>query len=299
MQAQENQKFRVLILSGSQRRKKDWPQRDSKSSALMKHMMDRLPKDWIIDFEDLGNVKDRERIQPCNACVSSSMALCCWPCNCYAPNDKKMPDLLWNLDMYARLEAADAWAIISPVNWNGPTSNLKLMFDRLVCMNGGNPRPDLIEKDGFKNADKAAELEHTKLWSEISQNHLEGRTAGFFIHGDFATEERGEDGRPVALRHKEYFDFERDELKDQRDTYKPLVHQCRYSGIEVPDHLWRYELIGYRKLYSDNQIEDIEPKHYETFNMWVDNFKTFVTKKGKVPHAKYPVHVEKSNKQAA
>ena len=28
---------------------------------------------------------------------------------------------------------------------HGPTSNLKLMFDRLVCMNGGNPREELIE----------------------------------------------------------------------------------------------------------------------------------------------------------
>ena len=30
----------------------------------------------------------------------------------------------------ARLDLADAWVIIGPVNWYGPTSNLKLMFDR-------------------------------------------------------------------------------------------------------------------------------------------------------------------------
>ncbi len=52
---------------------------------------------------------------------------------------------MWNLNLYARLDLADAWAIIGPVNWYGPTSNLKLFFDRLVCMNGGNPREDLIE----------------------------------------------------------------------------------------------------------------------------------------------------------
>ena len=64
------------------------------------------------------------------------MALCVWPCNCYEPGNKDKPDLMWDLDLYARLDLADAWAIIGPVNWYGPTSNLKLMFDRLVCMNG-------------------------------------------------------------------------------------------------------------------------------------------------------------------
>ncbi|MGO4741540.1 hypothetical protein AB4099_33855 [Bosea sp. 2KB_26] len=34
------------------------------------------------------------------------------------------PDLIWDLRLYERLARADAWAS---------------MFDRLVCMNGGNP----------------------------------------------------------------------------------------------------------------------------------------------------------------
>ncbi|HEU4403835.1 MAG TPA: hypothetical protein VFS43_00870 [Polyangiaceae bacterium] len=43
---------------------------------------------------------------------------------------------MWDLDLYARLDLADAWAFLGPVNWYAPSSNLKLMFDRLVCMNG-------------------------------------------------------------------------------------------------------------------------------------------------------------------
>ena len=97
----------------------------------MLRMADRLPQQWEIDYEDLGNVYGRARIQSCNACVSTSMALCVWPCNCYEKNNKTEPDLMWDLDVYARLDLADAWAIIGPVNWYGPTSNLKLMFDRL------------------------------------------------------------------------------------------------------------------------------------------------------------------------
>jgi len=78
----------------------------------MLRMADRLPQQWEIDYEDLGNVYARARIQSCNACVSTSMALCVWPCNCYEKNNKAEPDLMWDLDMYARLDLADAWAII-------------------------------------------------------------------------------------------------------------------------------------------------------------------------------------------
>ncbi|HEU4428469.1 MAG TPA: hypothetical protein VFT98_06920 [Myxococcota bacterium] len=88
---------------------------------------------------------------------------------------------MWELDLYARLDLADAWAIIGPINWYAPSSNLKLMFDRLVCMNGGNPREDLIE---HKNPELAMELEQSPEWKSYNLNHLEGRTAAFFLYGD-------------------------------------------------------------------------------------------------------------------
>src|SRR5947209_4393861 len=183
--------FRVLIVSGSDRRQYNCPGVDSKSRALMMRMADRLPPEWEIDFEDLGNVYARERIQSCNACVSTSMALCVWPCNCYDRDSKLEPDLMWNLDLYSRLDLADAWAIIGPVNWYAPSSNLKLMFDRLVCMNGGNPREDLIE---HKDPEKAMLLEHSPEWDQLSLNHLEGRTAAFFCYGDGGGDELDSSG---------------------------------------------------------------------------------------------------------
>src|SRR4051812_1396009 len=72
--------FRVLIISGSDRRQYNCPGVDSKSRTLMMRMSERLPQEWEIDYEDLGNVYARARIQSCNACVSTSMALCVWPC---------------------------------------------------------------------------------------------------------------------------------------------------------------------------------------------------------------------------
>ncbi len=71
--------FRILVIAGSDRRLYNCPGVDSKSRALMLRMADRLPQEWEIDYEDLGNVFAREHIQSCNACVSTSMALCVWP----------------------------------------------------------------------------------------------------------------------------------------------------------------------------------------------------------------------------
>jgi hypothetical protein len=279
--------IRVLILSGSDRRQYNCPGVDSKSRALMFRMADRLPQEWEIDYEDLGNVYGRARIQSCNACVSTSMALCCWPCNCYEKRSFMEPDLLWNLDLYARLDLADAWAIIGPINWYGPTSNLKLLFDRLVCMNGGNPREDLIE---HKNPEMAMKLEHSPEWEKLSVNHLEGRTAAFFCYGDGGGDELDESGRPKLLQpgHKHYFNPEDEPFEDDRCAYAPLVWQCRYGGVEVPEELWRYVEFGRDEKYSENQAEDMQDHHvYEPFDQWVDAFAAFVRNKGTVPPGRW------------
>lgn len=278
--------FRVLIISGSDRRQYNCPGVDSKSRTLMLRMADRLPQEWEIDVEDLGNVYGSPRIQSCNACVSTSMALCCWPCNCYEKGNMDEPDLMWDLDLYARLDLADAWAVIGPVNWYGPTSNLKSMFDRLVCMNGGNPREDLID---HKNPELAMKLEHSPQWEELSLNHFEGRTAGFFCYGDGGGDELDATGRPKPLRHKNYFDPNEEPFENDRDAYAPLVWQCRYSGIEVPDFLWRYVEFGRGKKYSDNQAEHMatETSIFHDFDAWTEAFAEFVAQKGKVEPGKY------------
>lgn len=274
------------MIAGSNRRQYNCPGVDSKARALMFRMADRLPQDWEIDIEDLGNIYARTHIQSCNACVSTSMALCCWPCNCYEKGSKAEPDLMWELDLYARLDLADAWAIIGPINWYAPSSNLKLMFDRLVCMNGGNPKEDLID---HKNPELAQKLEHAPEWPALSVNHLEGRTAGFFCYGDAGGDELDASGRPKILRHPEYFDPDAEPFEDVRDSYAPLVWQCRYGGVEVPDALWRYVEFGVGKKYSDNQAEHLpaEPEVFRALDEWTDGFADFVRAKGKAPPGKY------------
>jgi NADPH-dependent FMN reductase len=65
--------------------------------------------------------------------------------------------------------AADGVMMIAPVNWFQVSSPLKLMMDRLVCAEGGNPDPTATQgKDAA--APKTIELEG---WTY--PRHLEGR----------------------------------------------------------------------------------------------------------------------------
>jgi hypothetical protein len=222
----------------------------------MFRMADRLPQDWEIDVEDLGNVYARARIQSCNGCVSTSMALCVWPCNCYERDNRDEPDLMWDLDLYARLDLADAWAFVAPVNWYAPTVEPQ-----------GDVRPARVHERAatrdealidHKNAEKARDLEHSPRWRELSVNHLEGRTAAFFCYGDGGGDEIDERGYPKALRHREWFDPSREPFDDERDAYAPLVWQCRYSGVEVPDALWTHVHVrAGAASTSDNQAEHL------------------------------------------
>lgn len=271
--------LRILLIAGSQRRQYNCPGVDGKARTFLNRAAKRLSHEFTIDEVDLANVYAAERIQPCNACVSTSMALCCWPCNCFEKDNKDEPDLMWNLDLYARLDLADAWGIIGPVNWYAPSSNLKLMFDRLVCANGGNPLEQLID---HKNPELAMALEKKPEWAELSVNHLEGRTAAFFCYGDGGGDELDATGRPKKLEHKEWFNPREEPFDDGRNAYAPLVWQCRYSGVEVPDRLWQYEEFGNKKPYSENQAEHIESNTFAAFDAWTDALAGHVRAKGKV-----------------
>ena len=278
--------LRVLLVAGSQRRLHSCPGIDSKARFLMQRMAANLPAGWQIDTEDIGNEHGKPRIQPCNGCVSSAAPLCVWPCNCYGPRSDTQPDLMWDLDLYGRLARSDAWAFIGPMNWYGPTTGFKLMFDRLLCMNGGNPFPHLIDK---KDTLRAQTLERTELWRKISRNHLEGRTAAFFCYGDEGGPDIGPDGRPVLIeeKHKSWFDPANEPFKGDhaRLSYQPLVWQCRYSGIEVPDELWSCATIGAQELYADNQAENLPDRRTAVgrFDDWVVQFISHVETKGPLP----------------
>src|SRR5690606_20553304 len=77
--------------------------------------------------------------------------------------------------------------------------------------------------------------------------------------------------------------------QNERDAYAPLVWQCRYSGIEVPDELWQYKEFGRGKPYGENQAEHmaLATDVFEQFDDWTERFVHFVLQKGKVRPNEY------------
>jgi hypothetical protein len=74
-----------------------------------------------------------------------------------------------------------------------------------------------------------------------------------------------------------------------RDSYAPLVWQCRYSGIEVPDRLWRYVEFGRGLPYGENQAEHLmeNAEVLGEFDRWTSAFTDHVAAKGKVSPSQY------------
>ncbi len=294
----ENKPIRVLLIAGSARKETNCPAADSKASFLIQRIKKKLPNAWIIDTLNLANDYVVPKIQSCNACVSTSMALCVWPCNCYKRHSFFEADLMWDEDVYGRIYAADAILICAPVNWYGPTSNLKLMFDRLVCANGGNPDETLID---HKDAALAAKLENSPKWKELSVNHLEGRTGAFFIYGDMGGDEIGKDGKPLILKHKEYFTpvSQEQKISSPKHAYFPIIWQCRYSGIEVPEKLIKEVSFGVGGKYNQNQIPQLEQNEavLKEMDKWLKDIEKHIYKKGKVTGSKYPVPLRKPDSE--
>lgn len=132
-------------------------------------------------------------------------------------------------------------------------------------------------------------LESSPEWESLSVNHLEGRTAAFFGYGDAGADEMDSSGRPKKLRHPEYFDPEQEPFEDERQAFAPLVWQCRFSGVEVPDALWRHQTFGEGKPYHENQAEDLvtEAPVLAAFDAWTADFVSHVAGKGKVPPGRF------------
>jgi multimeric flavodoxin WrbA len=84
----------------------------------------------------------------------------------------------WMNEIFPRWAAAHGVFVISPVNWYQVSSSLKLMMDRLVCADGGNPDPTATKG---KDPAAAKELE-LKGWSY--PKHLSGRAFAVLAHGD-------------------------------------------------------------------------------------------------------------------
>jgi multimeric flavodoxin WrbA len=174
---------RVLVVCGSDRSDQTCPGEMSKTFRLatMACEVVRASAGFEVDLLDLSRLTSEygRVIYPCKGCVSTAMPLCHWPCSCY-PNHAIGQVNDWMGEIYPRWVAAHGIVIVAPVYWYQAPSALKLMIDRLVCADGGNPDPTTTSG---KDAEKAKALE-LEGWSY--PRHLKGRAFGVVTHGDYS-----------------------------------------------------------------------------------------------------------------
>lgn len=173
---------RILLICGSARNDGTCPGEVSKTFRLVQTVRKTIEAGGIgCDLLDLSLVSSEygRHIHPCKACASTAMPLCHWPCSCY-PNHSLAQTNDWMNEIYERWTAAHGVVIVTPVYWYQSPSPLKLMIDRLVCADGGNPDPT---STGGKDAAKAKALE---LSGWDYPQHLSDRAYGVVVHGDVA-----------------------------------------------------------------------------------------------------------------
>lgn len=171
---------RVLMINGSTRSEHTCPGELSKSWRLTQIAREVLEERGMeVEFLDLSRIASEygRTIHPCKGCFSTAAALCHWPCSCY-PNHSLGQTHDWMNEIYPMWVAAHGVMIVTPVHWYQATSPLKLMIDRLVCADGGNPDPSSTHG---KKVDEAKRME-LKGWNY--PRHLEGRVFSVVVHGD-------------------------------------------------------------------------------------------------------------------
>jgi multimeric flavodoxin WrbA len=168
-------------------------------------------------------------------------------CSCYVKGDKVKTDLMYEADIYDKLEACDGFIVISPIHWYSVSTQVKAMFDRLVCANQTITQEQAVEIFGSGNAKKAELTGNAEIYGQykhLLKNHLKGKWAAFFVHGDDGANDY--DGNPPHTGDKAW---------DVRNSVMPLVYQCRYSEINCPDDLVEAFYINQGKSYYQANLD--------------------------------------------
>lgn len=278
--ADNKSKKKVVLVVGSARSPNCCPDEKSKTHRIADRIRKEFSDRVLFEVVDLSVKCDGITVQPCKGCVSTSSFHCHWACDCYGKkSDPK--DLMHQQDVYRKLEECDGFFVLTPINWSSCTSVVKSFFDRLVCANltiTAEEAEELMDGD-VKDSKKSRELEKSGKYSAMLKNHLEGKRAGFFAHGN----EGGADYLQLAVDKRKtlpimpesLLDYEeRNGKEDVSKLLDPLVRQCVYSGIHVDDCCVRVVTYGLGVSYSDGN--DAFKEHEDLYGSAAATFLNFV-----------------------
>lgn len=269
--AKNKGKKKVVLVVGSPRGPDCCPDDKSKTHKIAERLMRDFSDEASFEVVDLAVKCDGVNVQPCKGCVSTSALHCRWPCDCYS-KESDPKDLMHQQDVYGKLEECDGLFVLTPINWSSCSGVVKSFFDRLVCASLTITADEAVEifgKTDIKNAKKTREAERSGKYHSMMKNHLEGKIAGFFAHGN----EGGADyreftknkSRMLPVMPQSLVDYERAHgAEDVARLLDPIVRQCVYSGIRVPENCVRVVTYGFGMSYSEvNDLFERERVLYE------------------------------------
>lgn len=256
--ALEKSKKRVVLVVGSPRSPDCCPDEKSKTHGIADFLKKEFSDRVRFEVVDLSVKCDGVNVLPCKACTSTSAFHCHFPCDCYSKkSDPK--DLMHQEDVYRKLEECDGFFVLTPINWSSCSSVVKSFFDRLVCASLSITAEEAVEIFGegeVKDSRKTRDAEKSGKYNAMLRNHLEGKVAGFFAQGN----EGGSDYREFAKNKTKMLPVIPDSLAEYERTHgsedvsrllDPLVRQCVYMGVRVPDECVKVVTYGYGISYSE------------------------------------------------
>jgi len=265
-----DKKPNIIIFQGSPRKINSCANQVPKTQKIAEYLIEKWSVFSNLELIDLsvGNTT----IQPCKACISTSNGMHChWKCTCYKKGSVKSPDLMYESDIYDKLEKCDGFLVLTPIHWYSVSSQVKLMFDRLVCANQTITKEqanDIFGKGNIKNSELTGRAELSGKYKNLLKNHLEGKWAAFYAHGDDGANDY--DGKQPNIGDKNW---------DVKNTVMPLVWQCRYSGMNAPDDLveafYTNKGIDY---YQANLDMDKNTEFFERVDVLVERMINYINK---------------------
>jgi multimeric flavodoxin WrbA len=278
-----DKKPKVLIFQGSPRDKDSCSGMISKTHKIVEHMTSKWSPFINFQIIDLAvNQSKQPTIQPCKGCISTAGGYHChFDCSCYFKGDHKKPDLLKELDVYKLLQECDAFIIVSPIHWHSLTSQVKLLFDRLVCVNQTLTIEDakkLMGDDNIKNSEITGKFARSGKHDEMLRNHLEGKVAGFYVHGDDGADDY--EGKELP----ESYDVMDDGFSNNpKNVVMPFIMQLKYSGIYVPDELVEAFYINKGVDYNTaNKTFNKNKEFFDRANNLIENLLNYLDSKSNI-----------------
>lgn len=152
-------------------------------------------------------------------------------CDCWGEGDN---DKMYDEKIYKKLQKCDAFIVFTPINWWSVTSQVKALFDRLVCASLTITHDQSVKLfgDNFKNPKFTKKFSNTEEYKKMVKNHLEGKIGAFYVHGDDGADDYKNRELPESMTKYKIGNY-----NDPMNTIKPIIWQCRYMGIDVPDDL--------------------------------------------------------------